>query len=95
MSHGFHLLLSTERLIAARCNRCGKLVAVYEKDTACLECQTTGGVWRSEGRCQCGTPQLLQENKLAELLARARRAQPSDSRAPVTVRVTCDSPATS
>ena len=49
MSHEFHNLLSTQTLIAARCDRCYKLVAVYEKDTACLECQTTGGVWRSKG----------------------------------------------
>ena len=54
MKHAFHRLFFTERLVAARCDRCYKLVAVYEKDTACLECQTTGGVWRSEGRCGCG-----------------------------------------
>jgi hypothetical protein len=90
VSHRFHLLFSTQSLIAARCDRCYKLVAVYEEDTACPECQTTGGVWRSEGRCGCGIPQLAEGSKLAELLARARRARPGAwRRAPVTVRVTC------
>jgi hypothetical protein len=35
VSHGFHLFFSTQRLIAAQCNRCFKLVAVYEVDTVC------------------------------------------------------------
>jgi hypothetical protein len=95
VSHTFHRLFFTEFLIAARCDRCYKLVAVYEEDTGCPECQTTGGGWRFEGRCQCGTPELPQGNKLADLLARARRrARPGAwQRAPVTERVTCGNPA--
>jgi hypothetical protein len=92
VSHGFHRLFSLQTVIAARCDRCGKLVAVYEEDTACSECETTGGVWRPEGRCKCGTPELPGGSELAKLVARARRKlRGPGERAPVKVRVTCGS----
>ena len=90
MSHGFHRLLSLRTLIAARCDQCHKLVAVYEEDTACPECQTTRGVWRSEGRCGCGTPELPGGSELGKLVERARRELPGGGeRAPIKVRVIC------
>ena len=91
MSHRPHLIFSTRRLIAARCDTCFKLVAIYEEDSACPGCLAVGGLWTSQRRCRCpGTPSLPQGNELDALIERARRMQPSPGgRAPVRVRVTC------
>jgi hypothetical protein len=90
VTHRFHRLFSTESLIKAVCNSCYKEVAVYERDTECPGCQTSGGRWSPEGRCRCGPPALPQGSELARWITRARRVGP---RRPITVRVPCGNPA--
>ncbi|MGB6766052.1 hypothetical protein, partial [Mycobacterium sp.] len=69
MKHGFHRLFFTEFLIKARCDRCYKEVAVYERDPECPGCQASGGRWGTSGRCRCGAPALPEGSDVAPLIS--------------------------
>jgi hypothetical protein len=72
-------------MVLVRCRRCRRPAATY---WACPN--GTEGEWKRRDirPCSCDPPPRLPEGKeLTKLVERARRSDPSDGRAPVTVSV--------
>ncbi|WP_094287668.1 hypothetical protein [Mycobacterium lehmannii] len=69
-----HRFFYEDPLVAARCTRCGKLVAVYwGHDAGCSDCDGDEG-WRSTGKCRCNPP-LPARSQMAAQIAKAYAAK--------------------